>query len=664
MKSKLFAFFHLNIMYSAIEESDRLKVIEKCYWPLLNLIKKYNLPFSIELSGLTLEIINELDPKWIKEFKKLLNDGVCELIGCGYSQIIGPLVPAKLNYENIYLGDVLYKKFLGTKPKISLVNEQAFSQGLIQNYLKNNYHTIITEWENSKIANSHGKESYLYFPQKLKSLEGKSINLIWNNSINFQKFQRYAHGEYSLKEYIKFISKKTIYGKGAISLYGNDVEIFDFRPGRYMTESKLKSESEWIRIDKLFECLIKEKNFHFIKVSEVLKLKHYKSSNNNVELVTSSKPISVKKQEKYNIVRWAVSGRNDIQINTKCWQIYNHLNKISNPKKSYWKELCYLWSSDFRTHITNLRWSNYLQRLKNFENKIIIKKNNIKPKNLLFSRGINIDEESSLFINKNNSNFIISYQNHLLKIVGKRLSVTFNCYRGLAVDKYIDNKYSKLPLFGTIHHGILKDIKFSADYYSGHLVFQTPGQHKVTDLNTIKPKLIIENHCAHISSTIKTKIGIIYKTWIIDDLKGNLKLNISFKSSKKIIGSFRLGYLTILPNAFSINDLHYKTSNGGEEEIFNLYKSENFDHGRNISSLISTNQALGITDGKICFGDKKKRINVHFDKSNLALIGLMSYQRVKRKYLFRLALSAKEIDDTSKSSKLDQFDLCFNYFVS
>ena len=61
-----------------------------------------------------------------------------------------------------------------------------------------------------------------------------------------------------------------------------------------------------------------------------------------------------------------------------------------------------MWSSDFRTHITNLRWSNYLQRLKNFENKIIIKKNNIKPKNLLFSRGINIDEESSLFINKNN----------------------------------------------------------------------------------------------------------------------------------------------------------------------------------------------------------------------------------------------------------------------
>ena len=67
---------------------------------------------------------------------------------------------------------------------------------------------------------------------------------------------------------------------------------------------------------------------------------------------------------------------------------------------------------------------------------------------------------------------------------------------------------------------------------------------------------------------------------------------------------------------------------------------------------------------KFALAIKKKRINVHFDKSNLALIGLMSYQRVKRKYLFRLALSAKEIDDTSKSSKLDQFDLCFNYFVS
>ena len=31
----LFAMFHLNLAFSSIEESDRARVIECCYWPLL-----------------------------------------------------------------------------------------------------------------------------------------------------------------------------------------------------------------------------------------------------------------------------------------------------------------------------------------------------------------------------------------------------------------------------------------------------------------------------------------------------------------------------------------------------------------------------------------------------------------------------------------------------
>ena len=53
MSLLLYNFFHLNLAYSAIEEEDRALVVEKCYWPLLRLARKRNLPFSIELSGYT-----------------------------------------------------------------------------------------------------------------------------------------------------------------------------------------------------------------------------------------------------------------------------------------------------------------------------------------------------------------------------------------------------------------------------------------------------------------------------------------------------------------------------------------------------------------------------------------------------------------------------------
>ena len=96
MSLNLYAFFHLNLAYSAIEEEDRKKVIKNCYWPLLRLIRKYLLPFSIELSGYTLEQINLIDPKWVAEFKSLLDSNICELIGCGYCQVIGPLIPSEI----------------------------------------------------------------------------------------------------------------------------------------------------------------------------------------------------------------------------------------------------------------------------------------------------------------------------------------------------------------------------------------------------------------------------------------------------------------------------------------------------------------------------------------------------------------------------------------
>ncbi len=79
----LYTFFHLNLAYSSIEEEQRREVVKRCYWPLLRLARRFNLPFGIEASGYTLEQIQAIDPGWIDELSFLVNNGPCEWVGSG-----------------------------------------------------------------------------------------------------------------------------------------------------------------------------------------------------------------------------------------------------------------------------------------------------------------------------------------------------------------------------------------------------------------------------------------------------------------------------------------------------------------------------------------------------------------------------------------------------
>src|SRR5580698_7122635 len=92
---RVFAFFHLNLAFSSIEEERRNEVIKRCYWPILGLAEAHP-HIGIEVSGYTLEEIARRDPSWIAKARQLIASNRIELIGSGYSQMIGPLVPAKV----------------------------------------------------------------------------------------------------------------------------------------------------------------------------------------------------------------------------------------------------------------------------------------------------------------------------------------------------------------------------------------------------------------------------------------------------------------------------------------------------------------------------------------------------------------------------------------
>ena len=82
-----------------------------------------------------------------------------------------------------------------------------------------------------------------------------------------------------------------------------------------------------------------------------------------MHLESPEDPTPVKKQRKYNITRWAVTGRDDLGINTACWRRYATLSADPRATDADWRELCELWSSDYRTHITDARWNAYQERL-------------------------------------------------------------------------------------------------------------------------------------------------------------------------------------------------------------------------------------------------------------------------------------------------------------
>ncbi len=473
MSLNLFTVFHLNLAYSSIEEEQRPQVIRACYWPLLRLARQYSLPFGIEASAYTLESVAAIDRAWIDELRSLTANGPCEFIGSGYAQLIGPLVPAEVNSVNLRLGNEAYQSLLGFRPAAALVNEQAYSAGLLGHYIDAGYKAIVMEWDNPARWHPQWNAEWRYLPQIACGQHGEELPVLWNKSIAFQKFQRYAHSEMDLPEYLEYLAQHVGTQARAFPLYGNDIEVFDFRPGRYHTEPARKSESEWLRIELLLQQLLADQRYQFVSPSQVLELMGAAGAGQRLHLETPQDPVPVKKQEKYNLNRWAVTGRNDLAVNTGCHQIYEALRKQPQPDDR-WRELCYLWSSDFRTHITEKRWQAFRERMCKFQQELgagsppAIPGTHASP----LPAGFRVHRES-----------------RWLHAETDAMKAVFNCRRGLAIDSLVVKGVSGKSLIGTIPHGYYQDITLGADFYSGHLVLETPGHPKVTDLVPIEPEV-------------------------------------------------------------------------------------------------------------------------------------------------------------------------------
>lgn len=609
----LVCLFHLNLAFSSLPAERRPEIVQRCYWPMLELARRTPFPIAFEAPGWTLERIAEIDPGWIAAARELIEAGRAELVGSSYAQCAAPLLPAEVNRWNLRLGLDVYERRLGVRPQTAMLCEQAYSPGLVPLYAEAGYEAIVADWDNAYRSHPDWPLKTRRAPQRALGADGSSLPVVWSESIAFQKFQRYAHAELDLGPYVEFVRDAVADG-GALLLYANDAEVFDHRPGRFAAEPAAR-EGEWDRIAEALTALAE------IDTPALPRDVLAPQAGRELRLEAPAHPIPVKKQDKYNIGRWAVSGRDDIGINTRCWRLYDRVRGSDDPAK--WRELCALWASDFRTHITEARWAALLPALE------------MEPPPPAPAPPQDPELPAE-----------VTREGRLWRIQTGDLDVVLNARRGLAIESFTDARWGDV-LLGTLEHGYFPTIELGADWYSGSTVQESPLRHKGTDLELAEPVFArLENGAIRAWATVDTDFGAIEKVMTVGARRVGIEITLRWRELPP--GSLRAGYVTLHPEAFDADTLFYAAHNGGEVLERHDLAGAAFDHGAPVSALVSSAQGVGATEGVVLLGDARRTIRVEVDQAYGKPLALLRLAPAGDRYLFRLTFSLTESDDTRR----------------
>jgi hypothetical protein len=296
----------------------------------------------------------------------------------------------------------------------------------------------------------------------------------------------------------------------------------------------------------------------------------------------------------------------------------------TNADEVAWKELCYLWSSDFRTHITENRWTKFVERLRDAEKR--------------WSRVLPTTEV------RNGA----AVEQRYIDVETPTLVARLDRRRGLAIES-LRFKGDAQAVLGGLPHGHFDDISLQADWYTGDCVFEAPGEHKITDLEWCSAELRSDaNGTIAVHGTIATPKGPIEKTLRFHADEPQVDFDLTFHWKDWGRGSLRLGHFTLLPDAFDREDISLTTHNGGKSPETFALADQTVDHGAPVSFLVSASHGIGMTEGWAELGDTNTRVRINVDREVAPLLGLLTHRKSGGSLFCQLMLSALELDETRK----------------
>ena len=694
----LYSIFHGNLNYSSISPKIYDKIIDSCYWPILDLIKEYDFKTGIEFPLNTLTKIEKIDPSFIEELKKLSEKKKIEIICSGKEQVVFPLVPKDVNSLNLQIGKNEMEKLFSAKINTAFVNEQLFSSSLSSLYLECGFQNIITVWEwASKISSFTNEEKFR--PRKIKTSLGE-LNIIWNSYISYQKFQRYVNGDIDKDEYFNYILDNSHKNKSCFPFYGSDMEIFGYKNPVLGLEG---TGREIERFRRILEMIQDEKGLEFILPSEVpIKF----APKEKIDLKSARFAILGKKQDKFTVTRWATCGRDNSKNNTLCYKALKKIRTIyfldedESKKEEYISQLCDCWASDFRTHtveekylifnqiisILNKKLDNDINNkkliLKKEKNDLVILNPNqqewnkipfeidlrFKPKKFKFGFDVYSENQklvsqiedihkykdgslrsaklviepilSSLKILKlklvENNEAIQNESNENTKsIETKNVKLELLDRRGGTISKLIFPKIYSNSLLGFIEHGTFDDTKLSPDFYSGHTVAFNRNNEKITDLS--KVKIILKAGKTPIRKILSTEINL--------PIGNLLKKYYIYENEPRIDIELIFDLKDFKPASFRTGILTFSplafdknsiqyTTHNGGNLSTHKITREEINQDESTDPRLTSNGCLGSTEGFFDFGDKDKGITIFTDKSNQYSVPLVKYQDLENGKFF------------------------------
>jgi hypothetical protein len=629
MKKNSLILFHLNLLFSSIPIKDYQLIISQCYWRLSGLINS-GIKFSIEANARTLEIISELDPGFIEFLKVNLSQKKIDFIGSGYAQMIYPTAPYHINLCNLEEGRKVYRKLINHNPRIALVNEMVFSRSMISLFKDAGYDCIVIDIDNaSKALNKSKSELY-----KIHSLQGdgdNSINIIWSDSMLFQSFQRVIFNEISQDSYFHRLDRHLVSNNPEYTpIYTNDAEIFNYRPGRFLAESNIQSD-EWKTIEGLLQKMVL-KNWNFYTLSEISNDSSRKSNKKTVLKYQPkiSQAVIVKKQSKYNISRWSVTGKEDQFLNTICYKLSSkkYFNKLNSEHKRF---LLRLWGSDLRTHINAHKLSQEKKLIKSLQQ--FLKLPNITHK---------ISQEK---IGKEyfKTNDYFQFFEDEISFVSDQVKATFQVNKGLALTSLqFKNQDECITSFSNDYFA---DIDHGVDFFSGGILIEIPNKKlRITDYKMPnKIKFYKDSNTRSIKSYFD--LGYIELIKIITfHLNGSLKYKYYLKASDRLDSSIRIGNLIF--KRYEEDKFEYASSIGGkEEELFPM--DDFFDHSRRISMIVSSESGLPATEGQIKVSSDHYSFRILLNHQKSFSLPMLINKKIEDKLFTRLIFSLSEVDDNS-----------------
>lgn len=648
-----YLLFHLNLAFSSIGEERRGEVVERCYWPLLRLARHRDVRIGVELTGYTLREIERIDAAWVDEFRALLDEGRCELVGSGWAQVIGPLVPYEVNRWNQHLGLEAYRSALGHTPRIVLVNEMAFSSGLVDVYARAGYGAIVMDRDNVRLALDLESQPLGVTPTHARGTAHATLPVLWGDSNLFQWLQRVVHQDKSLEEYLAYLERRVVADGTVLPLYCNDAEVFDFRPGRFQTEAALGDAGEWERLVSILDRIEQALGIRWLAPSDALTEALALAGATNAAFLNSTRaPIPVKKQAKYNVNRWSVTGRDDLGINTGCHDLYQGLVAAGTQDPEAWRELCELWSSDLRTHITEARFLAARQRLADARRR----HPQPAPASVPLPGSMpshepepDADEWRSLdaFLAEETVEQSLDAGGILWQLRAGRTHLTLNLRRGLTLHALGFAEDAYRPLLGTIPQGYFDSIEYAADFYSGGVIAEVPATRtRYTDLERVSAQACLRGEHIWIRTQLPFAGGTLEKRLILHRQQQALTLAYRFGGLSRPMGSLRVGILTFL-HANLPRRLSLRCRQGGPiEESFPL--TGPVTHALPASALVSSSGALSGAEGRLrlCTEGGEELLRVAWDPSACAAMPLLTHQLLTPTPFTRLKFSLTELDDT------------------